>query len=371
MLGIVAFALLFLVALAFSLSRIQDDRAAFVEQQLRAAGLSGIEVDFSGRDGTMIGPAAQEAVALAAVKDRAGIRNLTYRTPGADDSGDAGGTTTTTAAGDAGAPTTVAPPAPTTQPAPAVQGLALASTVAGPGITLTGNVPAAADKEALVAAATAAYGAGKVVDQVQVIGGAWDAAGKKGFDGLRSYLSATGSRLRAGQANLTAGTIDANGTGFSNQAAVSLNQTLARIRAGGVPVNATIQDPAPAADSPALQAALNELLGRAGITFASASAAIDDRSKAVLDTAAQSILAGPATTKVEISGHTDSVGPEPENQTLSLQRAQAVRIYLVAKGVPAASLTARGEGSTRPVGDNATAEGRAQNRRIEFIVTGS
>ncbi len=90
----------------------------------------------------------------------------------------------------------------------------------------------------------------------------------------------------------------------------------------------------------------------------------------MLDVVAQSILAGPAAT-IEIGGHTDSEGTEVNNQRLSLQRAQAVRTYLIGKGVAAPRLVAKGFGSTVPIADNATPEGRAQNRRIEFVVTGS
>ena len=117
----------------------------------------------------------------------------------------------------------------------------------------------------------------------------------------------------------------------------------------------------------ALQAELTELLGRSGINFAPTSAVIDAKSKAVLDTAAQAILAGPAV-QIEIGGHTDSTGPAAQNQTLSLQRAQAVRTYLIQKSVPAARLTAVGYGATKPIADNGTPQGRAQNRRIEFTV---
>ena len=109
------------------------------------------------------------------------------------------------------------------------------------------------------------------------------------------------------------------------------------------------------------------MLGRSGINFAPTSAAIDARSKTVLDTAAQAILAGPAV-QIEIGGHTDSTGPTAQNQVLSLQRATAVRTYLIQKGVPAARLKAVGYGATKPIADNATAEGRARNRRIEFTV---
>ena len=71
--------------------------------------------------------------------------------------------------------------------------------------------------------------------------------------------------------------------------------------------------------------------------------------------------------KVEIAGHTDSVGTDEYNMGLSLRRAESVRNYLVDKGIPADRLTIRGYGESQPVADNATAEGRFQNRRVELI----
>jgi outer membrane protein OmpA-like peptidoglycan-associated protein len=70
----------------------------------------------------------------------------------------------------------------------------------------------------------------------------------------------------------------------------------------------------------------------------------------------------------EIAGHTDSVGSAPFNQTLSKNRAEAVRRYLLNKSVEAARLEARGYGEDQPVDDNGTEDGRARNRRVEFRV---
>jgi outer membrane protein OmpA-like peptidoglycan-associated protein len=71
---------------------------------------------------------------------------------------------------------------------------------------------------------------------------------------------------------------------------------------------------------------------------------------------------------VEVGGHTDSVGSEAYNQGLSERRADAVRDYLMSKGVKASRLTARGYGESRPVASNDTEEGRAENRRVELVV---
>lgn len=70
--------------------------------------------------------------------------------------------------------------------------------------------------------------------------------------------------------------------------------------------------------------------------------------------------------QLEISGHTDSVGKDAYNQKLSEQRAKVVSDYLVKKGVAANRIVTKGYGETKPVADNKTAKGRAQNRRVEI-----
>jgi outer membrane protein OmpA-like peptidoglycan-associated protein len=75
--------------------------------------------------------------------------------------------------------------------------------------------------------------------------------------------------------------------------------------------------------------------------------------------------------KVQVEGYTDTVGSDEYNLTLSQHRADAVRDYLVSQGVNAANTTAVGYGKTRPIADNATAAGRAQNRRVNLVVSGT
>lgn len=74
------------------------------------------------------------------------------------------------------------------------------------------------------------------------------------------------------------------------------------------------------------------------------------------------------TMRVRVEGHTDMVGVPAANQLLSEDRANRVMAELVARGVAADRLTAAGFGQDRPVADNGTAEGRAENRRIEFVL---
>ena len=85
----------------------------------------------------------------------------------------------------------------------------------------------------------------------------------------------------------------------------------------------------------------------------------------LLDEVAQVLLDRPRLT-LEVQGHTDSQGEEEANLLWSQEQAEAVRVYLVRKGVPATRLTARGYGETRPIESNRTSQGRAMNRRVEF-----
>ena len=71
-----------------------------------------------------------------------------------------------------------------------------------------------------------------------------------------------------------------------------------------------------------------------------------------------------------VEGYTDSVGSEATNLKLSKDRAEAVRVYLVSKGVPADKITSVGKGKADPVASNDTPDGRANNRRVEIVVAG-
>ena len=74
--------------------------------------------------------------------------------------------------------------------------------------------------------------------------------------------------------------------------------------------------------------------------------------------------------KIKVMGHTDNVGSDAYNQTLSQNRAKSVVDYLAANGISSDRIQSEGYGSKQPIADNGTAEGRAQNRRTEFQITG-
>jgi len=103
-----------------------------------------------------------------------------------------------------------------------------------------------------------------------------------------------------------------------------------------------------------------------GVNFASNSAVLDPSSQEILDKVANFVQYNPAGYKLEVAGYTSSTGTRAHNMRLSQQRAEAVVKYLESKGVPAGMLTAKGYGPDFPIDTNATAAGRANNRRVEL-----
>jgi outer membrane protein OmpA-like peptidoglycan-associated protein len=104
------------------------------------------------------------------------------------------------------------------------------------------------------------------------------------------------------------------------------------------------------------------------VIFASGKADLLPAARAKLDQVATALKQSDPNAKFVVEGHTDSRGPAALNQDLSEKRAATVRNYLVTQGVSAERITSQGLGPSNPVADNNTAEGRANNRRVEIIV---
>ncbi len=111
-----------------------------------------------------------------------------------------------------------------------------------------------------------------------------------------------------------------------------------------------------------------KLLVLEGINFEFGSWKIVPESKRLLDDTALKALKESPNLRVRIEGHTDSVGPDAYNMNLSRQRAEAVMNYLVSQGIDYDRMEVLGKGEGYPVASNDTEEGRAHNRRIEFII---
>ena len=104
------------------------------------------------------------------------------------------------------------------------------------------------------------------------------------------------------------------------------------------------------------------------VLFVSGKAELLPIAQKKLDDVAKALNDVDESQKVVIEGHTDSNGDDAFNLTLSQQRADSVRTYLVSRGVKAERITATGKGETQPLASNATPEGRANNRRVEIII---
>ena len=102
-----------------------------------------------------------------------------------------------------------------------------------------------------------------------------------------------------------------------------------------------------------------------GVHFETAKAVLTENSKTILEIVARSLADWPEV-RVEIGGHTDARGSDKYNLDLSQRRAEAVRTYLIERGVAPDRLTAHGYGEAKPIADNGTEAGRAKNRRVEL-----
>jgi len=123
--------------------------------------------------------------------------------------------------------------------------------------------------------------------------------------------------------------------------------------------------PVPVAAPPPPPAPPKPMLVLKGTNFAFDSAALTEEGIAQLADVARSLKANPDV-HISIEGHTDSVGPDTYNLRLSQRRAEAVETYLVGKGIDEDRIETRGFGESKPITDNDTAEGRAENRRVEI-----
>ncbi len=113
---------------------------------------------------------------------------------------------------------------------------------------------------------------------------------------------------------------------------------------------------------------LDVVINLKGVKFATGSAVIVPHSSTQLDDVANTLQRYPQL-NIEVAGHTDSQGISAYNRRLSQQRADAVRRYLIEKGIDTERITAKGYGEDKPIADNKTAAGRAENRRVEIHIS--
>jgi len=231
-------------------------------------------------------------------------------------------------------------------------------------LTLSGYVPDNNAHAALVAAAGRKFFNEKVVDNLKASVGA-----PSGF--AAAVVPALGalSRLSTGTLVVSDRELKLSGDALYDAAATQVRAGPGRDFPQGFQYKAEISVKPAAApvDGTVCQQLFSELLSKGSIRFEPARAVIDPDSAGLLDRLIETALRCPAAV-IEIAGHTDTDGDDASNQALSEKRAQAVADYLVKAGLPPDRFTAVGYGSTQPVAGNNTDEGKAQNRRIEFLV---
>lgn len=233
-------------------------------------------------------------------------------------------------------------------------------------ITLTGFAPDARAKTEIVDHAKRFFEGDRVVDQLQIGEGA-----PAGFvNAVRGGLQDLSRLLPGATLSLSDASIALRGLAPLDTAR---DHAVAAFR-GRVPQGFGSAVEVNTAPPPPVITVLSEcnflfqdLLSRAQINFDTGSSTIAQESFGLLDRLVV-VVRRCSDAKVEISGHTDSVGSLESNMTLSESRAKAVVDYLARSGIAGDRVEAKGFGPTQPRASNDTAEGRAQNRRIEFKV---
>ena len=254
------------------------------------------------------------------------------------------------------APATALPAASTPGATPATAAQSGVNAVNPNQVVVAGTVPDEATRSAILARARELYGAERVVDQLGV-GAVVAPPNWSGY--VQKLMSPTLKQVSKGQLVISGNNVDFNGEVASQtvsqqiaaEAAASLNPTYV-VRNG---LRVAAQE----------QTVLDATLANRIIEFEPSSSVIRPSGLSILDEMVVT-MRKLGDKKFEIIGHTDSQGARDANIALSRARAETVVNYMTSKGISANLMTASGVGPDRPTASNATAEGRARNRRIEF-----
>jgi OOP family OmpA-OmpF porin len=231
-------------------------------------------------------------------------------------------------------------------------------------LTLSGYVPDENVHAIILGSSSRKFFSEKVVDNLKTSVGA-----PPGF--VNAVIPALGvlSRLSTGTLVMSDREVKISGDALYDAAAIQIRAGLTKDfpREWQVTADISVRPAAAPVDASVCQQLFSDLLSKTKIRFLTGRATLDSDSTGLLDHLVETALRCPNAT-IEIAGHTDSDGEDVANQSLSERRAQAVLDYFVKAGLPADRFTAIGYGSTKPVASNDTDDGKAQNRRIEFLV---
>nr|WP_240764060.1 OmpA family protein [Paraburkholderia silviterrae] len=223
-------------------------------------------------------------------------------------------------------------------------------------VVVGGKVPDEATHAAVLQRLRDTYGAANVVDQIEV----GDVATPPNWStNVQKLINPGLKQIRKGQLKIDGTQIDVRGE-VGNEAQ---RQQIASDMANALNPTYTIRNGLRVSASE--QGLLDQTLANRTIEFETGSATLAPQGRAILDQMA-AVLVKMNTRTVEIIGHTDNSGNRASNIALSQARADAVKGYLVGKGISPQQLTTDGVGPDQPVASNDSADGRARNRRIEF-----
>lgn len=229
-------------------------------------------------------------------------------------------------------------------------------------VSYSGTVGSLADKTRLSDALNAAAGAGNASGDAAVDANTKSASWLSALATfLPDFMKAPGAKVDFDGNTITLG-------GTPSDADRAMLGTALKNQFSGFTVNGIEPIKSEAQKNKEAAADMVKQLNQMSIAFDTGSSSVSASSLDVLKDAAKALEAAPAGTKVEIGGYTDNVGGANANLKLSGERASAVRAKLVELGVSADMLSAKGYGEASPIADNASADGRAKNRRMEFTV---
>ncbi|RPE80250.1 OmpA family protein [Vulcaniibacterium tengchongense] len=227
-------------------------------------------------------------------------------------------------------------------------------------VIASGTVPDEATKAAVVARLRELYGAERVVDRIEVD------ANVVAPPNWRRHVT---TMLTPSLQQVSGGRVDISGNSVRIAGEVANEAQRQQVVSDMVTAlnNPTYGFTNALRSGGAKQKVLDAALANRIIEFESGSATLTPRGQAILDEMAAA-MRQIGNARVLIVGHTDAVGRREANIELSMARAMAVRAYLERQGISPGNLSVQGLGPDQPVADNATPEGRARNRRIEFRV---